>query len=68
MNYLKVISVSLLILLLLVGLETIIKIKKSEGKMIDEIRDKLIIRINIIMVLTVFSAILTIVYIILNRK
>ncbi len=56
---LKIITVILLVAYLVIGIETIIRVKKSEGKMIDDVRKPLTIRINIIMVLTVLLAVLT---------
>lgn len=56
---LKIITVILLVVYFAIGIETIIRVKKSEGEMIDDVRKPLTIRINIIMVLTVLLAVLT---------
>ena len=61
MSLLKIITIMLLILLLIVGLETIIKFKKNENKLIDDIRKPLLIRINIIIALIIAIAILTLI-------
>ena len=63
---LKIITVILLIVYFVIGIETIIRVKKSEGKMIDDVRKPLTIRINIIMVLTVLLAVLTLLNIFLK--
>ena len=63
---LKIITVILLVVYFVIGIETIIRVKKSEGKMIDDVRKPLTIRINIIMVLTVLLAVLTLLNIFLK--
>lgn len=63
---LKIITVILLVVYLVIGIETIIRVKKSEGEMIDDVRKPLTIRINIIMVLTVLLAVLTLLNIFLK--
>lgn len=63
---LKIITVILLVVYLAIGIETIIRVKKSEGEMIDDVREPLTIRINIIMVLTVLLAVLTLLNIFLK--
>ena len=62
----KIITVILLVVYFAIGIETIIRVKKSEGKMIDDVRKSLTIRINIIMVLTVLLAVLTLLNIFLK--
>lgn len=63
---LKIITVILLVVYFVIGIETIIRVKKSEGEMIDDVRKPLTIRINIIMVLTVLLAVLTLLNIFLK--
>ncbi|MBQ9354565.1 MAG: hypothetical protein IJT84_02645 [Clostridia bacterium] len=63
---LKIITVILLVVYFVIGIETIIRVKKSEGEMIDNVRKPLTIRINIIMVLTVLLAVLTLLNIFLK--
>lgn len=64
MNLLKLIEIILIIILLVIGIETIIKFKKSENKLIEDIKKSLIVRIDIIMILTIIISILTIINII----
>ena len=66
-NVLFVLIIILTIILAIIGIETIIFIKKSEGKLIDDIRKKLLVRIDILMVLTVIMGIMTIVKILMNH-
>lgn len=63
---LKIITMVLLVVYFAIGIETIIRVKKSEGEMIDDVRKPLTIRINIIMVLTVLLAVLTLLNIFLK--
>ncbi|GEM_PF-6478676 len=63
---LKIITVILLVVYFAIGIETIIRVKKSGGEMIDDVRKPLTIRINIIMVLTVLLAVLTLLNIFLK--
>jgi len=65
---LKIIIIILIILLLVIGTETIIKFKKNEGKLIENIKKPLLIRINIIMTLTIIIAITTIINILINKS
>lgn len=66
MNILKIINVILIICLLLVGIEAIIKVKKSENRLIDDIRKPLLIRIDIIILLTIIVSILTVLNILIK--
>ena len=66
MNILGIISIILLLILVILGIEFMIKLKKSEGKLIDEVRKPLMIRLNIIIVLTITLSITTIINIILK--
>ncbi|MBR4632809.1 MAG: hypothetical protein IKO48_05790 [Elusimicrobia bacterium] len=66
MNILGIISIILLLILVILGIEFMIKLKKSEGKLIDEVRKPLMIRLNIIIVLTIALSITTIINIILK--
>ena len=66
MGVFGIISIFLLLILVILGIEFIIKLKKSEGKLIDEIRKTLTIRLNIIIVLTFALSITMIINIILK--
>ena len=68
MSIFKIIDIILTIILLLIGLDTIIEFKKNEGKLIEDIKKPLLIRIDIIMVLTIIIAIITIVNILINKS
>lgn len=59
MKIIRIIDIVLIIVLLIIGCETILKAKKSEGKQIEEVRKPLLIRIRIITSLTVILSILT---------
>ena len=61
MNILKIVDLVFIIILAIVGIETFIKIKKSEGKKIEEVRKPLLTRINIIIILTILISILIII-------
>ena len=67
MKVLNISIVSIIFLLLVIGIETMIKLKKSDNKNIEEVKNKLLLRINILMVLTVLLAILSIAFIILKK-
>ena len=56
-----IIEVILIVIFLIIGIETIIKLKNSEGKLMKDVRKPLLIRIDIIVVLTIIISILTIV-------
>ena len=64
MNVLKIINILLVIILLIYGIDTIIKFKKNENKKIEDIRNSFVKRINIIMILTIILGIITILNII----
>ena len=51
---------------MVLGAETIIKIRKSEDREIEEIRKPLILRLNIIITLTVIISIIGIITVILR--
>ena len=65
---LKIIDLILIGLLLIIGVETIITFKKNENKKIEDIRRKLLIRIDIIGILTILIAIITIILLLKNIK
>lgn len=67
MTVLTIIDILLAFALFVFGVEAIVKIKRSEGKRIEEIRKPLIIRINIIMFLTIALAAVTVANIIINN-
>jgi len=64
MNVLKIVNILLIIILLIYGIDTIIKFKKNENKKIEDIRNSFVKRINIIMILTIILGIITILNII----
>lgn len=64
----KIISLILIIILLIVGIDTIIYFKKNENKLIEDIRKPLFIRIDITILLIVVIAILTIINIIISYR
>ena len=65
---LKIIDLILIVLLLIIGIETIITFKKNENKKIEDIRRKLLIRIDIISILTILIAIVTIILLLKSIK
>ena len=60
MNILGILSIILVLFLVALSIEFIIKFKKSEDKLIDEVRKSLIIRLDIITVITVILSIIVI--------
>lgn len=64
MNLIRIITIILIVCLLVIGIDTIIKLKNSEGKLIDDVRKPLLIRIDIIIILTIIISLLTILNII----
>jgi len=67
MDILKIIDICLIILLLVFGIEAVIKFKKVENEKVEDVRKTLTIRINIIMLITVLTSIVTILNVLLNR-
>ncbi len=67
MKYLNIMVIILIAILLIIGIETFIKLKKSENKTIDEVRKPLLIRINILMIVTVMLSIASIICVILKK-
>lgn len=67
MKVVQVIEVILIALLLAFGIEFMIKLKKSENKKIEEVRDSLIKRLNTIMILIASVGIVTLVNIFMNK-
>ena len=65
---LKIIDLILIGLLLIIGIETIITFKKNENKNVEDIRRKLLIRIDIIGILTILIAVVTIILLLKNIK
>ena len=57
----KLIEIILIIILLIVGTEAIIKVKKSEGKLIEDVKDGLLFRVNMIIILIVLISIFTLI-------
>ncbi len=67
MNTIKILDIILIVLLLLFGIEFMVTFKKSENKNVEEIRDSLIKRLNIIMFLIASVGIVTLVNIFMNK-
>lgn len=67
MNILLIVNIFLIAILLITVIETIVKIKNSEGKLIESIRKSLILRIDIIMILTIAISVITIINILFNK-
>lgn len=67
MKYLNIMVIILIAILLIIGIETFIKLKKNENKTIDEVRKPLLIRINILMIVTVMLSIASIICVILKK-
>ena len=61
MNILAIVLIFLFILLTVLGIEFIIKLKKSEGKLIEDVRKTLMIRLNIMTGIIVVMAIIYII-------
>jgi len=66
MNIFGILTIVLLVVLIVLGIELMIKLKKSEGKLIEDVRKPLINRLNIIIILTVALSIVTIINVILR--
>ncbi len=66
MNIFGILTIVLLVVLIVLGIELMIKFKKSEGKLIEDVRKPLINRLNIIIILTVALSIVTIINVILR--
>ncbi len=67
MKSLLIIDIILIIVLFIIGINTIIKLKKSEGKKIEDIKNDLLKRVDMIIVLTILISIITIVNIFISR-
>ena len=66
MNIFGILTIILLVVLIVLGIELMVKLKKSEGKLIEDVRKPLINRLNIIIILTVALSIVTIINVILR--
>ena len=64
MNIFGILSIILLVLLVIFGIEFMLKLKKVEGKLISDVKKPLMIRLDIIILLTISLAITTIINII----
>lgn len=67
MNVLVIISIVLILALIIFGIEFMMKLNKSEGKLIDEVKKSLIIRINIITVLIIILSVISIINIVIRN-
>ena len=67
MSAIQIIDIILIIVLFICGIEFMIKLKKSEEKEIEKVRDSLIKRINIITILIATICVLSIVNIIVKK-
>ena len=66
MNILGIILLFLFLLLVALGIEFVIKLKKCEGKLIEDVIKTLMIRLNIMTVITIAMAIVFIANVILK--
>lgn len=66
MEFLKILIPTLVALLLVVGLETIIFLKRMKERPVEEFKKQMLVRVNILMVLTVFVGASSILFIILR--
>lgn len=67
MNAIQILDIILIVLLLAFGIEFMIKLKKSENREIETVRDSLIKRLDIIIFLSVCVGIVTLINIFINR-
>lgn len=68
MQILRIINIVLLIALLVLGIETIIKFNKNKDKFDKDVKKSLIMRIDILMILSVLIAIITIANIVIANN
>lgn len=61
MNVLEILIIILVLTITIIGIETIIKFKKCEGKRIDEVRKSLLVRIKILITLIIIVSIISII-------
>ena len=66
MNVLGIILLFLFLLLVVLGIEFVIKLKKCEGKLIEDVIKTLMVRLNIMTVITIAMVIVFIVKVILK--
>ena len=66
MNILAIILIFLFLILVALGIEFVIKLKKCEGKLIEDVRKTLMIRLNIMTAITIAMAIVFIANVILK--
>ncbi len=64
---LLIINIILIVIFLVIGVETIMKLKKSENMLVEDIRKPLLIRIDIIIVLIIVISVLTILNVFKNK-
>ena len=60
MNFIQILDIILIVVLILAGIEFMVKLNKNRDKQIEKIRKVLIIRLNIIMFLTIAIGIVTV--------
>ena len=66
MIFIDVLDIILVILLIVMWFETMFKLKKSEGKLLEKVRKPLLVRIDIIIVLIVLVSIVGFIRIIMR--
>ena len=64
MNIIRILDIVFIICLLIVGIETIIKFRKSKTNLTEKVKDELIMRFNIITGLSIILFILNLIMII----
>ena len=64
LRILKITDIIIVAALIVLGIETLIKIKKSSNEQVEKIRKPLLVRINCIMCMTAASAVISILLII----
>ena len=66
-SFMFIVNILLLLMFLSFAIKTFIDLKKSEGKLLEEVKPKLLKDINIMLVLTVLLFLSTIVNILIRR-
>ena len=64
--FIMLLAVICIFFLIILGINTIIFVKKNENKKIEDIRDKLLKKINVLEILTILIGILSILIVIIN--
>ncbi len=67
-RFLNISGIVLAIIYLILMIDTIVSLKKSEGKLLSKVKKPLLLKINLLMINTVLIAIVSIAKIIINTK